>query len=302
MSHEVFFIGESQTMRAYSLRKPIVPTRSGPRQTSKYFIHLLLSLFTILGSAGTLHAEDNDSFLRSFLGNIKEDFVYLATSPTRLDTKSALITVGLIGATGVLYAYDEEIRDYFQDNQDSNLDYLAYGAEKLGWQYAFVFVAAYGGVGYLTENEKMEEIGLLAVEALTVANSISLTVKVATGRSRPMRDRGGYSYKPFSGSRSDTAFPSGHATTAFTIASVFADGYESPWVGALTYSLACLVGWQRLYDDKHWASDVLAGAALGTVVGKSVVYLHKKTDGTVRLAPLVEPSSESYGVLVQVKF
>jgi membrane-associated phospholipid phosphatase len=83
---------------------------------------------------------------------------------------------------------------------------------------------------------------------------------------------------------------------------VFADEYESPWVGALTYSLACLVGWERLYDDKHWASDVWAGAVLGTVVGKSVVYLHKKTDGTVSLAPLIEPSTGSYGMSVQIRF
>lgn len=268
----------------------------------KYIRRFLVSFSIPLVLAGNLHAQEKDSFIKDFLGNVGEDFKYLATSPARLDAKSALITLGVIGVGGVLYAYDEQIRDFFQRNQSQEADYLAFGAEKLGWQYAIGFVGAYGGVGYLVKDEKMQETGLLALEALTVSNSISLTVKVATGRSRPMRDRGAYSYKPFSGSRSDTAFPSGHATTAFTIASVFADEYESPWVGALTYSLACLVAWERLYDDKHWASDVWAGAALGTVVGKSVVYLHKKTDGKVSLAPLIEPSTGSYGAEIQVRF
>ena len=119
---------------------------------------------------------------------------------------------------------------------------------------------------------------------------------------RPKRDRGPYSYKPFSFDTSDTAFPSGHATSAFSIASVFASEYENPWVGILAYGLACLSGWERLYDDKHWTSDVWFGAALGTVVGRSVVYLHKKTDGAVSLAPIVDPSSGSSGLLVQLKF
>ncbi|MEJ2164756.1 MAG: phosphatase PAP2 family protein [Desulfobacterales bacterium] len=268
----------------------------------KYIRQISVLLLVLLVPAGTLHAEENKSFIPNFLGNIGEDFKYLATSPTRLDTKSALITLGVIGVGGVLYAYDEQIRDFFQRNQSQEADYLAFGAEKLGWQYAIGFVGAYGGVGYLVKNEKMQATGLLALEALTVSSSISMTVKVATGRSRPMRDRGAYSFEPFSGSRSDTAFPSGHATTAFTIAAVFADVYENPWVGVLTYSLAGLVGLERLYDDKHWASDIWAGAVLGTVVGKSVVYLHKKTDGKVSLAPLIEPSTGTYGACIQVKF
>jgi membrane-associated phospholipid phosphatase len=272
------------------------------RKDMKYIRHFLVSFSILLVLAGNLHAQEKDSLIRDFLGNVGEDFKYLVTSPARLDKKSALITLGVIGVGGVLYAYDEQIRDFFQRNQSSEADYLAFGAEKLGWQYAIGFVGAYGGIGYLVKNEKMKETGLLGLEALAVANSISLTVKVATGRSRPMRDRGAYSYKPFSGSRSDTGFPSGHATTAFAIASVFADEYESPWVGALSYSLACLVAWERLYDDKHWASDVWVGAVLGTVVGKSVVYLHKKTDGSVTLVPLIEPSTGSYGALIQVRF
>ncbi len=268
----------------------------------KYARLFLISFLALLVLPGNLRAQETDSILGNILGTIGAGFKYLATSPARLDAKSALITLGVIGVGGVLYAYDEQIRDFFQKNQSSQADSLAYGAEKLGWQYAIGFVGAYGGVGYLVKNEKMQETGHLGLEALTVANSISLTVKWATGRSRPMRDRGAYSYQPFSGSRSDTGFPSGHATTAFTIASVFADEYESPWVGALAYSLAGLVAWERLYDDKHWASDVWAGAVLGTVVGKSVVYLHKKTDGSVTFVPLIEPSSGSYGMSVQISF
>jgi membrane-associated phospholipid phosphatase len=268
----------------------------------KYIRHFLVSFLALLVLAGNLQAEEKGSFFGKALGNLAEDYKYLAASPTRLDVKSALITLGVIGIGGVLYAEDEQIRDFFQNHQTSFQDNVANGAEKLGYQYAVAAVALYGGSGYLLKNEKMQETGFLALESFLVANSISVPLKFAIGRARPKRDRGAYSYQPFSFKMSDTAIPSGHAVSAFSMAAVFAGEYDSLWVGVLAYSLAGLVGWERLYDDRHWASDVFAGAVLGTVVGRSVVYLHKTTDDAVSLVPLVEPSTQSYGLLVQIKF
>jgi hypothetical protein len=269
----------------------------------KYIGCFLVAFSALLVFTGGLHAEE-DSFLGKAVGNIVEDFKYLATSPSRMDTKSTLITLGVIGVGGALYAYDDEIRDYFSDSShhSSFQDGLANTAEILGYPYTLGIVGIYGGSGYLMKNEKMQETALLSYESFLVAESICVSVKYASGRARPKRGRGPYSYKPFSFDTSDTAFPSGHATSAFSIASVFASEYENAWVGILAYGFACLSGWERLYDDKHWASDVWFGAALGTVVGRSVVYLHKKTDGKVSLAPLADPSSGSYGVWVRLKF
>ena len=270
----------------------------------KCSIHVLVICLSIMVLSDNLHAEEKESSFGKAVGNIVEDFKYLATSPSRLDAKSALITLGVIGVGGVLYAYDDEIRDYYKHghHHSSAQDDLANTAEILGYPWTLGIVGIYGGSGYLMKNDKMKETALLSYESFLVAESICVSVKYATGRARPKRDRGPYSYKPFSFDTSDTAFPSGHATSAFSIASVFASEYESPWVGVLAYGLASLSGWQRLYDDKHWASDVWFGAVLGTVVGRSVVYLHKKTDGAVSLDPMVDPASGSYGLWVKVKF
>jgi membrane-associated phospholipid phosphatase len=53
-------------------------------------------------------------------------------------------------------------------------------------------------------------------------------------------------------------------------------------VGGVTYTLATLTGVSRIYNNMHWASDVMAGAALGTVTGLAVVrYNHIHTGNTI---------------------
>jgi membrane-associated phospholipid phosphatase len=62
-----------------------------------------------------------------------------------------------------------------------------------------------------------------------------------------------------------SAFPSGHATSAFTAASLLAQGTNA---GPLYFGLAAVVASSRVYTRMHHASDVLAGAALGLVLGQ----------------------------------
>jgi len=69
-----------------------------------------------------------------------------------------------------------------------------------------------------------------------------------------------------------SSFPSGHTTGAFAAATVFATEYrQKPLIPILSYSAATLIGLSRLTDNKHWATDVFVGAALGYLSGKQVV-------------------------------
>jgi membrane-associated phospholipid phosphatase len=171
--------------------------------------------------------------------------------------------------------------------------------EKFGvFGYDLGFLALYGGTGYLVQNEKMKETALLSLESFLVSGAITVTVKVGVGRSRPDIGEGSSSFKPLSTQGDHMSFPSGHASDAFSIASVFADRYESPLVAVTAYGIASLVGLQRLYADRHWASDVFAGAVLGTVVGKSVVYLHKEKKNSVYVVPIADPSEGRFGLML----
>lgn len=238
------------------------------------------------------------------LGNLKEDFTYIGTSPSRMDSKSALMTAGIIGAGAILYTQDEKIRDYIHGHRSPVLDDVDPIAEKFGnGLYDLGFLALYGGSGYLFENEKMQKTALLSFESFVVANTIGTTIKSSTGRTRPNENEGSTGFSPLSFDSAHTSFPSGHTASAFSIASVFAEEYDNPLVDVTAYGLASLVALQRVYDDKHWASDVFAGAVMGTVVGKSVVYLHKdKKAGNVFLMPISIPSEGFYGVMAVLRY
>jgi len=265
----------------------------------KFFLQALALVLSTSICTPNLRAED----IYSLPEDLLKDYKYLATSPARLDLGSTLITLGLIGVGGVLYTQDENIRDRIQDHQTSYLDKIAHISEKFGyWPADLGFLAVYGGSGYLMKNEKMQETALTSLESFLVANSISAFFKYCTGRARPKRDKGSESYRPFSFKTSDTAFPSGHTACAFSIASVFAAQYENPWVDILAYTLASSTAWERLYDDKHWAADVFAGAILGIVVGKSVVYLHKEKKRSISLIPVAGSSPDSIGVGLLFRF
>lgn len=69
------------------------------------------------------------------------------------------------------------------------------------------------------------------------------------------------------------SFPSGHTFTAFTGAEILRREYgqEYPWIAVAGYTVATLVGLMRIYNNRHWAGDVLAGAGIG-ILSVTLVY------------------------------
>lgn len=104
-----------------------------------------------------------------------------------------------------------------------------------------------------------------AQKALVVGGLSSLSLKIIIGQKRPP---GPIEYRPFTFNSRYHAMPSGHTTTAFALAATISRHY--PEYRHLSYFLAAMVGVSRLYEDKHWASNVVAGAGLGYVSAKLV--------------------------------
>jgi membrane-associated phospholipid phosphatase len=98
------------------------------------------------------------------------------------------------------------------------------------------------------------------------AGAVSSVIKIATGRTRPDHSPGDSDdFSPFGGG---DAFPSGHTTVAFAFASALDQETRSRWVPWVAYPAAAAVGWARIAQNRHWLSDVVAGAAIGTWTGR----------------------------------
>jgi membrane-associated phospholipid phosphatase len=143
-------------------------------------------------------------------------------------------------------------------------------------------------VGRLSGNERMADLGLHGTEAIGVGLGVVTVAKVLAGRARPYvnlddpRD-----FRLGRGLRHEEyrSFPSGHTVMAFSAAAAVTSETTRWWpssrwyVGPLMYGGASLVGLSRMYNNKHWASDVLVGAAVGTFSGLKVVRYHHSHPG-----------------------
>jgi membrane-associated phospholipid phosphatase len=128
------------------------------------------------------------------------------------------------------------------------------------------------------------DIAWHTTESIFIASATATVARGILGRSRPFvtADSNAHDYKPGKGFSElrYRAYPSIHAASAFaTAAALTAEtarhSRRAAWVvGPLSYSLATLPGLARMYEDKHWASDVLMGAALGAMSGWATVRYH----------------------------
>jgi membrane-associated phospholipid phosphatase len=125
--------------------------------------------------------------------------------------------------------------------------------------------------GQLAHNEDQRETGLLAGEAAIDAVLETEAFKYAAGRDRPFAGDGRGRF--FQGGNS---FPSLHSSVSWAIASVIAHEYPGPLTQLLVYGVAGGVSAARLAGQKHFATDVLVGSALGWYTGRQVFRAHSR--------------------------
>jgi membrane-associated phospholipid phosphatase len=196
-------------------------------------------------------------------------------SPVRWKKKQWITAGAVTGTTILAYVFDDEIREFFQNNQTQALDQASkYFFDPLGAGYVTIPLA--GGFylyGLIADDQRAVRAGLTGVKAIVITAVFTYAIKYATQRHRPYQDSPPNPRiweGPF-GNYQSTSFPSGHSSLVFAAAAVFASEYKDKiWVPVLSYSLASLAAISRVYDDQHWASDVIFGSALGFVIGKFV--------------------------------
>jgi hypothetical protein len=118
-------------------------------------------------------------------------------------------------------------------------------------------------IGRYKGNNRLQHLGMDEIEAQLLAGAIVIGLKEAVRRDRPIRGDGTQA-RGFS-------MPSGHAAATFAAATVLQQhlGYRA---GIPTYLVASYVAMSRLHDNVHKASDVVMGATVGIIVGRSVTW------------------------------
>ena len=213
--------------------------------------------------------------------DIKETFM----APAHWERKDWLMFGGVTAGVGLAFAFDEDIRNAVQRNRNGTVNSLFNAVEPFGVEYSAGVLGAFYLGGELFHDPRAKSVALDGLSASVIASGLILQpLKYAVGRSRPNKNLGAYEFGAFSGNDS---FPSGHTVQAFAVATVIAEHYDSLWIKLTSYGLASAVGYARLNNDAHWASDVLAGAAIGAFVGHVVVHFNQH-HRAVSLQPIID--------------
>jgi membrane-associated phospholipid phosphatase len=174
----------------------------------------------------------------------------------------------VLGGIAVAGAFDEPVERDAQQDRSRFGDQLASAVRRMGEPEVFATVpAALIAAGLVTTRPGLRRGGERIAVSLALAGLLVWAGKLAVGRLRPNQTLETGVFKPFSGA---DAFPSGHATMAFALATSLADETKRPWATAALMTVAAGTGWSRLNDNKHWLSDVVAGAALGVTSAQLV--------------------------------
>ncbi|HEX5970368.1 MAG TPA: phosphatase PAP2 family protein [Gemmatimonadaceae bacterium] len=203
-------------------------------------------------------------------------------------TRRDFIVLGVgAAATGVLSIFDDDIAVASQQSrwQSKSLHDFSLNVSKAQETTLTVASILTYGIGRLTKQRTVADVGLHSAESVILASLASQLIRGPLGRSRPHAagDTNQYDFHFGKGFTSfdNRAFPSIHTSSGMAVATVLTMEMQrrhvaaTPYVAPLLFAAGILPGLSRIQLDQHWASDVLAGAFMGVFSGYKVVsYSH----------------------------
>jgi membrane-associated phospholipid phosphatase len=215
-----------------------------------------------------------------------------SVSKTLFTRRDAGVAAAFLAASAGLSYFDPKIARFFNDTALSHV--------RLGERFdskvthvnettlTLAGIAAYG-VGRLTKSQTTTDVAFHTTEAIVTSSLASQIIRGPLGRSRPRETNSlnQYDFHWFKGfgNFKYRAFPSIHSASAFAAATALVEETRIRKPGAVKYlapalyAIALTPGLSRMYLGQHWASDVFAGAFMGTFAGiKTVRYSHTHPD------------------------
>lgn len=219
-------------------------------------------------------------FLSFFYFSRLHSYELLAVTPvfeTIVDeTSIALATTGAVLTLSV-QPYDERTRAVWMNHQQMSPSAANFG-DLIGSGFAGVLITS-GQYFFDSQEANWKSHARTLIWQTTAVYAM----KLLFGRKRP------------GGSTNYQSFPSGHTATAFATATSLTYSYGWP-VGIVAYPLAVFTAASRLADDKHWGSDVVAGAFVGIIIARACAEQNLDS-GQNSLTPIINPEFSGFNYL-----
>jgi hypothetical protein len=206
-------------------------------------------------AAAEAQTKPSRSFFPALVHNLGDDVKHIPR-------KNSLYWVAAGGALALaVHPKDDEINSRMSDSDTARSifkpgKYLGSLGVLAGTSVATYVVGRHG-------KNRAQHLGMDLIEATILSEGMTRLIKMAVRRERPLRD---------DGTRAPGfAFPSGHSAGTFAFATVLQQHLGWKWA-VPTYSIASYVAVSRMVDQRHFASDVAAGAAEGIIIGRSVTW------------------------------
>jgi membrane-associated phospholipid phosphatase len=225
------------------------------------------------------------------------DTIGILAAPLSWDRRDREKAAAFAIVLGGLLVADKSISHQAIESRSSTSDSVSNATQPFGAEGGFAVAAALIAGGLVFHSPGTRDTGRDALEAAVIAGLIDTAVKKISGRERPINSNGETVFEPGS---SNASFASGHTTVAFAVASVIAARSPGWIVPGLAYTAATLVGLDRINAQAHFASDVFAGAVLGTVTGRWLVHRHEAEEGAQSATIDLLPSA--HGLSARIRF
>lgn len=158
---------------------------------------------------------------------------------------------------------DAPILRRVQDHRSGSGDDLARFTRRMGQPEVYAPVAlGTVAVGLVAGNGRVARAGGRITGSLLLAGVAVNLLKPLVGRARPSFGADAHDFRPLTGQDS---WPSGHTAVAFALATSVSDELQFMPATIALYGAATLTGWSRVNDNRHWVTDVTAGALVGVV-------------------------------------
>ena len=219
----------------------------------------------------------------------------LAAAPARAQSVASLFTSlpsdfahlftpanGIIAAAGgagslAIHPRDDEIAADIHQASGGRRDFFRAGATIGDGVEQNAFALGTYVVGRVWRKPGVASTGADLIDAQIVNGVLTQGIKAATRRTRPNGGR--------------HSFPSGHTSASFATAEVIRARYGWQW-GAPLYVVGAYVSVSRMVDNKHWASDVIFGTAIGLVSGRAASAGHGPQ--RVSVSPAILPGGVGF--------